>query len=325
MRDSILKRSKTSKTLVIYHYYEKDQSYIDNFSHFIRFGYESTLDYLIIVAGEYTIDFLALPNIEYLFVENKNFDYGGYSTAILSMTIWQQYDFYIFINSSVRGPFLTRHFSKKWPDLFTDQLIGDAGIVGSSISITPSSHSICMLYHEKYGHQSRNKKFLGHVQTTCYAIRRDMLEKLKSLGFYGQTESLTKDETVRDYEIHLSQLILNMNCNLQCLLPEYNQIDYRKDYEDINPASREGDSGFEGSYFGRTIHPYESIFIKTSRNTYSDSYLLRLAYSMSAAHPIDKNLEKSSFVNSFIEKAETAALMSTGNKKISWKKRFRLF
>jgi len=54
------------KVLVIYHYYEKDQSYIDNFCHFLRFGYDSDLSYLIIVAGEHTIDFPTLDNIQYL-------------------------------------------------------------------------------------------------------------------------------------------------------------------------------------------------------------------------------------------------------------------
>ena len=37
--------------LVIYHYYEKDQSYIDNFLHFIQFAYRPELNYLIVIAG----------------------------------------------------------------------------------------------------------------------------------------------------------------------------------------------------------------------------------------------------------------------------------
>ena len=64
--------------LVVYHYFEKDQSYIDNFCHFLRFGYDSELSYLIVVAGKHTIDLPTLDNIQYFFSENKNFDYGGY-------------------------------------------------------------------------------------------------------------------------------------------------------------------------------------------------------------------------------------------------------
>ena len=70
-------RVNGGKALVIYHYYEKDQSYIDNFSHFLRFGYDVDLSYLIIVAGEHTIDFPALDNIQYLFTKNKSLTMVG--------------------------------------------------------------------------------------------------------------------------------------------------------------------------------------------------------------------------------------------------------
>jgi hypothetical protein len=296
------------KVLVIYHYYEKDQSYIDNFSHFLRFGYDADLSYLLIVTGEYTIDFPALDNIQYLYTENKNFDYGGYCEAVSRLSIWQKYDFYLFINSSARGPFTPSYCNKKWTDLFIDQLSADTGIVGSAISITPSQHSIAKMYHEKYGKLERNHQFLGHVQTTCYALSRQVLEQLIKASFYEANEALNKDETVRDYEMRLSQLILDMGLNLRCMLPEYNQIDYREALTDLNPTSREGDSGFEHSYFGRSAHPYESIFIKTSRNTFSGEDLMRLAYSMSMHHKLPNCLEKLGFMQLFIRKVKSCVL-----------------
>ena len=309
------KRGIASKSniLVIYHYYEKDQSYIDNFAHFLRFGYDSDLSYLIIVAGEYTIDFPALDNIQYLFTENKNFDYGGYCEAVSTLSIWQKYDFYLFVNSSVRGPFAPACCYQKWTDLFIDQLSADVGIVGTAISITPSQHSIAKMYHEKYGKIKRNNQFLGHVQTTCYALSQQVLTHIIKAGFYETNEALNKDETVRDYEIRLSQLILDMGLNLRCMLPEYNQIDYREAHGDLNPTSREGDSGFEHSYFGRSAHPYESIFIKTSRNTFSEEDLMRLAYSMSIDHKLDDCLERLGFMQLFIENVNSCALRLMGD------------
>ncbi|MBU3549838.1 hypothetical protein [Polynucleobacter sp. MWH-Berg-3C6] len=300
--------TRESKTLVIYHYYEKDKSYIDNFSHFLRFGYDADLSYLIIVAGEYTIDFPALDNIQYLFTENKNFDYGGYCEAVSKLSIWQKYDFYFFVNSSVRGPFAPAYCAQKWADLFIDQISADVGIVGAAISITPSQHSIAKMYHDKYGKLERNHQFLGHVQTTCYVLSQQVLGRLIKAGFYEVNEALNKDETVRDYEIRLSQLLLDMGLNLRCMLPEYNQIDYREVLTDLNPASREGDSGFEHSYFGRSAHPYESIFIKTSRNTFSTEDLMRLAYSMSMHHKLPIYLEELGFMQSFIGTVKSFAL-----------------
>ena len=70
------------KILVLYHYFEKDQSYIDNFSHFFCFGYKPYLNYVVVVAGSYTVDLPKASNIEYLFTISENFDYGGYATAI---------------------------------------------------------------------------------------------------------------------------------------------------------------------------------------------------------------------------------------------------
>jgi hypothetical protein len=301
-------KAGNSKVLVLYHYFEKDQSYIDNFAHFLTFGYDSSLNYLIIVAGECSIDLPSLENVEYLFTGNKNFDYGGYCAAIKNIDLWQQYDFYFFINSSVRGPFLLEHCNKKWTDLFIEKFSDDVGIIGSVISITPFKHSIARMYHEKYGRLDRNYELLGHVQTTCYVLSRHVLNQLIELGFYEGADDLNKDEAVRDYEIRLSQLILDMGLNFQCMLPEYNQIDYREALVDINPTSREGDSGFEGSYFGRSTHPYEVIFIKTSRNTFSDEDLQRFAFSMAAQNVANAHVERQILLRAYIQKIQSCAL-----------------
>lgn len=313
-------KADNQQVLVLYHYYEKDQSYIDNFAHFLRFGYDSALNYLIVIAGECSLDLPSLDNVRYFFTENKNFDYGGYCAAIQTLDLWQQYDFYLFINSSVRGPFLPAYCNQEWVNAFIEQLSDEVGIVGSAISITPSSHSISQMYHEKYGNLERNKYLLAHVQTTCYALSRRVLGQLINLGFYDENKSLNKDEAVRDYEIRLSQLILDMGLNLRCMLPEYNQVDYRRVHEDVNPASREGDSGFKCSYFGRSAHPYESIFIKTSRVTFSEDDLMRFAFSMSFYRKLSNCLAQQAFLMAYIKKIETSALRPLAESKPNRKK-----
>lgn len=311
--------------LVLYHYFEKDQSYINNFAHFLRFGYDSTLNYLVIIAGECSLDLPSLDNIQYFFTENKNFDYGGYCTAIKNLGLWQQYDFYLFINSSVRGPFLPTYCKHDWAKLFIEQFTDGVGIVGSAISITPSEHSISKMYHEKYGSLERNDHLIAHVQTTCYALSRKVLGQLIQLGFYDEDKKLNKDEAVRDYEMRLSQLILDMDLNLRCILPEYNQIDYRKVHEDVNPDSREGDSGFSRSYFGRSAHPYESIFIKTSRGTFSEDDLMRFAFSMSVNYQLNDCLAQQAFLIDYCKKIQTSALRAHKESKPSRKNLLKSF
>jgi hypothetical protein len=41
----------SNRTLVLYHFYEKDEQYVDNFCHFLEFGYRRDIDYKIIVSG----------------------------------------------------------------------------------------------------------------------------------------------------------------------------------------------------------------------------------------------------------------------------------
>ena len=307
--------------LVIYHYYEKDQSYIDNFLHFIRFAYRPGLNFLIVIAGSCSIELPRASNIIYFDAENKNFDYGGYSQAIKDLKFETNYAHFIFVNSSVRGPFLPPHSQKAWANHLFDLCSDGIGVVGTAISLTPSHHAISKMYHEKYGYAERNKNILAHVQSTCYVLSQAVLCSLIKDGFYDVHEPLSKDETVRDYEMHLSQTLLAQGLNLKCMLPEYNKLDYRSLSHEINPSSREGDSGFEHSYFGRTVHPYEAMFIKTSRNTSSDSYLSQLAYSMSFQLPLNADLSCTAAIEGYRQRCESIALHPTSSavkKKSLW-------
>ena len=307
--------------LVIYHYYEKDQSYIDNFLHFIQFAYRPELNYLIVIAGITSIELPQAGNITYFYAKNQNFDYGGYAQAVKDLKFETNYAHFIFVNSSVRGPFLPAHSQKTWANHLFDLYSDGVGIVGTAISLTPSHHAIGKMYHEKYGYAERNKNILAHVQSTCYVLSQAVLCSLIKDGFYDVHGPLSKDETVRDYEMYLSQTLLTQGLNLKCMLPEYNKSDYRSLGHEINPSSREGDSGFEHSYFGRTIHPYEAIFIKTSRNTSSDAYLNQLAYSMSFHFPLDPDLTCTAAIEGYRQRCEAIALnptRSTVKKKSLW-------
>jgi hypothetical protein len=307
--------------LVIYHYYEKDQSYIDNFLHFIQFAYRPELDFLIVIAGSCSIELPRASNIIYFGAENKNFDYGGYSQAIKALKFEKNYATFIFVNSSVRGPFLSPQHQKSWVDILLDLYADGVGIVGTAISLTPSHHAISKIYHEEYGYAARNKNILAHVQSTCYVLSQEALQFLIDDGFYDVHESLSKDETVRDYEMRLSQILLDRDLNLKCMLPEYNQPDYRSLSHEINPSAREGDSGFQQSYFGRTVHPYEAMFIKTSRNTSSDAYLSQLAYSMSFQFPINTDVSCSAAIEDYRQRCKEIALSTSSfvvKKKSFW-------
>ncbi len=298
--DGLLSKPQALKrALVIYHFFEKDQSYIDNFCHFLRFTYEPHQDFLIIVAGTHSMDMPHAPNIQYFHVANQNFDYGGYAKAIKALAFEKFYDYFVFVNASVRGPFIPPYAKVSWLEALLALLTPQVGIAGTAISLTPKEHAIAKLYHAKFGKSNFNHEILAHVQTTCYALPQSSLQYLIDQGFYEALEPLSKDETVRDYEIHLSQQLLANQLNHKCILPEYNQFDYPTLDHEINPTSREGDSGFVNSYFGRTAHPYESMFIKTSRNTFPDLYLKQLASAMSINMPCNPAIAQSKAIQEY--------------------------
>jgi hypothetical protein len=270
----------STKNLVIYHYFEKDASYRDNLLHFLLFGVLPELDYIFVMSGNHSVQLSELPNVRYLFTEPKKSDFGGYSQLINEGLNVDPYDNIFFINSSVRGPFVPPYCHQPWYEAFLEQMQSDVGMVGTSICTLKESFRHSINYQSRYG----GIPPYSHVQTMAYVLRREVLTQLIADGFYQKDRDSTKTLAIEDYEIHLSQLVLKQGWNLHCLLPEFNSIDYRLSHTNPNPNSTVGDPNEVLGYFGRSAHPYETIFVKTNRDLYTEAYLDRLSYSMSQAH-----------------------------------------
>ena len=273
----------SAKTLVLYHYFEKDASYRDNLLHFLVFGYLPSLDYVIVIAGNHSLDLPQAPNLRYIFTENQNSDYGGYAHALPTIGDLRQYENIFFINSSVRGPYQLATDHRPWMQIYLALLQPDVGLVGSSICILRADFRHSLNYQEKFGGMPP----FSHVQTASFAMSSSTLIYLLAKGFFDPLDLFNKTQAIENYEIRLSQLVLEQGKNLKCLLPEYNTIDFRLAYTDINPTSTIGDPCEALGYFGRNVHPYEVMFIKTNRYLYSNAYLQRLSYSMWQARKAD--------------------------------------
>ena len=301
-----------AKILVLYHYFEKDLSYRDNLCHFLAFGIESDVDYLIIISGSYSVELLELPNIQYVFTEPKQSDFGGYAQVINDGLNIDPYEYIFFINSSVRGPFVPTYQKQTWLDIFLNQLRldrGDVGLVGTSICTLDKSFRHSINYQQRFG----GDPLFSHVQTMAYGLPNTVLKKLIASGFYQEDRDSTKSLAIENYEIHLSQLVLQQGKNLRCLLPEFNKIDYRKPHVNPNPTSTIGDPNEVLGYFGRSVHPYEVLFVKTNRHLYTEEYLARLAYSMEVAcgSLLPQALAENATVQSYLAHNKALALSST--------------
>lgn len=295
-----------SKNIVIYHYFEKDAGYKYNLLHFLVFGVLPELDYVIVISGGYSIGLPKLPNVRYLFAEPKKSDFGGYAQLINEGLNLDPYDNIFFINSSVRGPFVPSYYHHPWYEAFLEQMHDDVGLVGTSICSLKEDFRHSINYQARYG----GTPPYSHVQTMAYVLRKEVLSQLIATGFYLDDRDSTKTLAIEDYEIHLSQLVLKLGWNLHCLLPEFNGIDYRLPHVNPNPTSTVGDPNEVLGYFGRSAHPYETIFVKTNRDLYTEDYLNLLTYSMwnsSKQAKLPEILALSS-VQNYLQRIESNAL-----------------
>lgn len=263
------------RSAVFYHYFEANETYRENFIFFLSVAYSRNTDFYIIISESCSIDLPKLDNITYIHTINKNNDFGGYSLALQKLKTLDDYEFYIFINSSTRGPFVNWNYRDCWTTLFTSRLKGDVHLAGSSINVLSPHTKISEVFKQRFDYSPP----FSHVQTTAYALSSTAIKHLVNIGFYSENNTLSKEEVICSYELRLSQEIKKNGWNIECcLLQKYNEIDYRTPHTDPNFSSQNGDPLYRGAYFGRTATPLELIFIKTNRDLISNPKLLLYSY-----------------------------------------------
>jgi len=246
----------------LYAYYEKDELYKENLTYFLENGLLDNIDYYIILNGTCTIDIPIKNNIKVFRRENKGYDFGAWSYAIKHID--KTYDYYVFLNTSVKGPFL-KDKSKPWIDYFIELFNTlDIKLVGTSINMYPLSnfegYNLDNIYHNKPPHT--------HIQSMFFCMNHEYYQFLKGKNFFNEEELnniINISDVITYKEFGLSQLALNNNWNINSILPKFKDIDYRLIKENFNTSSYNGDPYFINCYFGKSIDPYEAIFFKVNR------------------------------------------------------------
>jgi hypothetical protein len=252
-----------NKYCCIYAYYEKDNLYKSNFQYFLENGLLNNVDYYIVINGYHTINIPKRNNITILIRENKGYDFGAYSHVIKKLT--KNYDYYIFLNATVKGPYN----KKNWLEIFLSLFTKDVKLVGSSICYTNINNKLKDIIVDKDN--------IYFVQTPFFIIKHDFLMYLNNLDFFNEDElnNITDLEyVIFNKEIKLSYLCYKFGGNINCYLEKYRNLDYRKLNYDINNSSFNGDPYFINSYFCNTIQPNDVIFYKNKRFLY-DTVLLK--------------------------------------------------
>jgi lipopolysaccharide biosynthesis protein len=256
-----------SKIAVVYAYYEKNEEYRKNLEFFVKKGIyanDNNIDYFIVVNGETNYSFPQYSNLKVFFRENEGFDFAGYNAGIEeSRRTGKHYDYYTFINTSCRGPFLPDYCNNmKWTEPFLRLFEKDQNIkmVGPTINMLTWS-------------------FRPHVQSYFFMLKNDALNYVKSVGLFDNKFSEMVD-VINKQEVELSLLLLRRGWNISSIIPEWQNINYSQllnqlnengcyssisvNNRDFHCQGRAGDILYKGKLcFGRDAHPYELIFIKT--------------------------------------------------------------
>jgi hypothetical protein len=241
-------------TLVLYAYTERALS-VPNLQLFQDTGMEPVADYVLIINGEECSVPLSERWHTVLRRPNHGIDFGAWQFALRTLAC-DQYEYLLFINDTVSGP----HYVRDWLPRFQRLLSPEVPLVG--LTVNPCSYRA---YTTRYG-----QDVLPHVQSMFWLINRTGYRIIRPL--FDRPAPEDKISAVCDWELGLSWAVLEAGYNISCILPAY-QHDYRRrerwvEYYHLNPQAGQsfGEVWFHNAYFGRTLHPSETIFFKSNHN-----------------------------------------------------------
>lgn len=195
-----------SKVLVLYVFHQ----YNDRVDHFIKkcIFYDENIHFIMISNSKDT--YFQIPNyVKYLVRDNIGYDFGGWSEALLTNNLYENYDKFIFVNSSVIGPFIPCYYKEKWTTIYTDGLKDNVKLFGSTINTIQDP---------------LNK---SHVQSYIFSMDKNTLKYLIECEIFSITNyAETYIDAIWKKEVLMSRKIIENGWNIGSLLPFYNDVDF---------------------------------------------------------------------------------------------------
>ena len=191
----------------VFHIYNNNVKYF-----FKKCIYNSSeVDFLIICNDKnihFEDDLPAFSNIQILKRDNIGIDFGGWSDGILNNNLYKNYDYFIFCNSSIVGPFLKPDFHDKWTDIYINGL-NNCKLFGSTINTLKNPH------------------LFTHIQSYIFSMNLETLEFLIEEDIFTTRKYCkTAGDAIISKEILMSRKILDNGWNIGCLLPIYKNVDF---------------------------------------------------------------------------------------------------
>jgi hypothetical protein len=244
------KNLKNKKILVLYVFH----IFNDRVKHFINncIFYDKNIDFIIISNKKnYKFEMPIPKYVKLMFRENIGYDFGGWSEALLTNNLYKKYNYFIFANSSIIGPFLPSYYKGKWTDIYINGLQNNIKLFGSTINTIgkPLTKS--------------------HVQSYIFSMNKTTLEYLMKCAIFSITNyAKTFRDAIYQKEVLMSRKIIENGWNIGSLMTHYKDVDFtfkHKKPKEYNIKFLK-DIMFD-EYRCKVWNEHELVFIKGNRIT----------------------------------------------------------
>ena len=196
-----------SNTLVLFAYTDSIGART-NLIFFEKYGMDQSHSYILIINETATPPDLPRlqPSVKWTTVlrrPNEGYDFGAWAAALRTVDI-EQYDYFVLLNDTVRGPFMSRNSDgvRPWTMCFTQLLNDKVKLSGISINCTtwlrPTPEP--------------------HVQSMLLCTDRIGMRIILPII---REEATDKVQIIRNKELGCSQAILAAGYNISCMLSMY--------------------------------------------------------------------------------------------------------
>lgn len=204
------------------------------------------VSYFLIINGETTIK--DIPNVTVINRPNVGGEFAAWGDFLKDH---MDYDRYIFINDTARGPFLPRWFQGHWTDAFCGMLGKMKN--GKPIKMVGPTENWAI-------------KPYPHIQTNAFAVDREALLYLVDRGLFNVTVNFNskhgKEQVILQHEVGGSRYIIENGWEIYSFAVSQNKHPQNNDI-----------MFYPGGYYGITPNPIEVMFVKTT--CIHDGYVIR--------------------------------------------------
>jgi hypothetical protein len=235
------------KYCVFYAYFETNDSK-KNLEFFVKNGVtiDDNIFYVFLINNHrYSVKIPDQNNIKIICRNNTGHDFGSWKQGLESINP-NTFDYFIFMNDTVRGPFLPRYIPQniKWYDMFCNLLSERVKLSGLTINYFP------------WGAKDPN---LQHIQSMMFCTDKIGLDILNKHIF-----NLTSDEYETIYNKGRKNYIMRFEIGMSQQIIK-NGFDIAALYICDTTKIKTGDIWYNKKYFETTINPLETMFIKKNR------------------------------------------------------------